>query len=112
MSLKYNDLQPWVEMLCDAVENKGASSSGSDHGAYACAQMYRDLLHKVRTETISPEELFSALEEIRLCMVEKSNQRQQYRLNLLADAIHKYFLQELFDTTREWRNGIRTSLRN
>jgi len=49
---KFEDLQPHVEMLCDAVENKGASSSGILHGAYECANLYRDLLNKARTKGI------------------------------------------------------------
>ena len=104
MALKYNDLQPWVEMLCDAVENKGASSSGYDHGAYACAQMYRDLLKKVREEEISEDGLKTSLDRIRQTIFSLTN-RQQYRLSLLADALDTFI-------TREWRNGIRTSLRN
>ena len=45
----FEDLQPHVDMLCDALENKGASSSGvPNEQVYHCAQKYRDLLKLVR----------------------------------------------------------------
>lgn len=103
MSLKYNDLQPWVEMLCDAIENKGASSSGYDHGAYACAEWYRLLLERVRDveEEVLPEDvLFCYLRAIKWMMF-KSTDRQQYRLNSIADALDTYIMKEYYARVAE-----------
>ena len=96
-----DDLQPWVDMLCDAIENTGASSSGYDHGAYACAYMYRDLLQKVREGKFSEDALKGHLYNFRSWMFKLSDPRQQYRLKHLADALDTYI-------TREWQNNIRT----
>jgi hypothetical protein len=91
--LRFEDLQPHVDMLCDAVENKGASSSGLSHGANECAQMYRDILNKVRNKSISYKELAFALYETKLYML-KIAKNQHYRLNNLADALDFYIKKE------------------
>ena len=91
--LRFEDLQPHVEMLCDAVENRGASSSGVPHGAYECGQMYRDLLAKARAKSISYKELSFALFELKLYM-RKIAGCQHYRLNGLADALDIYIKKE------------------
>lgn len=90
---KFDDLQPHVEMLCDAVENKGASSSGVPHKAYECAQMYRDLLAKARNKSISHRELAFALYELKLYMLKIAG-CQHYRLSNLADALDYYIKKE------------------
>ena len=52
--ITYENLQPWVEMLIDALENRGASSSGiPDINVYPYAQKYRDMLQEVRAKKIS-----------------------------------------------------------
>ena len=91
--LTFDDLQPHVEMLCDAVENKGASSSGVPHGAYECGQMYRDLLAKARDKSISYKELSFALFELKLYMLKIAG-CQHYRLTGLADALDTYIKKE------------------
>lgn len=93
MALKFENLQPHVEMLCDAVENKGASSSGIPHGAYECASMYRSLLEKARDKSISSRELAFALYETKLYMLKIAG-CQHYRLRHLADALDFYIKKE------------------
>jgi len=90
---KFEDLQPHVEMLCDAVENKGASSSGLPHSAYECAQMYRDILKKARDKSISQRELAFALYETKLYMLKIAG-CQHYRLANLADALDIFIKKE------------------
>jgi hypothetical protein len=90
---KFEDLQPHVDMLCDAVTNKGASSSGIQHGANECAEMYRDLLAKARDKSIPYKELSFSLFELKLYMLKIAG-CQHYRLNNLADALDLYIKKE------------------
>ena len=87
--LRFEDLQPHVEMLCDAVENKGASSSGIPHKAMECAEMYRDLLKKARDKSVTHNQLAFALYETKVYMLKIAGS-QHYRLTLLADALDFY----------------------
>ena len=91
--LRFEDLQPHVEMLCDAVENKGASSTGIPHNAYECAKMYRDLLTKARNKSIEFTRLSFALYETKLYMLKIAGS-QHYRLRHLADALDFYIKKE------------------
>ena len=91
--LRFEDLQPHVEMLCDAVENRGASSSGLSHNGYDCAQMYRDLLVKARSKSIELNQLSFALYETKLYMLKIAG-CQHYRLRHLADALDFYIKKE------------------
>lgn len=63
MSLEYKDLQPWTDLLIDALENRGGSSSGiPDIKVYPYAQKYRDILQQIRDKKIAKYHLdfFSA----------------------------------------------------
>ena len=66
MSKKFTfaDLQPHVDMLCDALENKGASPSGVPYNdaVYPYAKMYRELLADIRNLKISHESLLNVLD--------------------------------------------------
>lgn len=93
MSLKYNDLQPWVDMLCDALENKGASSSGiPDLNVYPYANKYREVLRQVRNKEISMYNLKTFLnvtnEEILQVTIQK------HRTTQLLNALEIYFIKE------------------
>jgi len=92
--LKFEDLQPHVEMLCDAVENKGASSSGIPHGAYECANLYRELLLKAKSKSIEYNTLSFALYETKLYMLKIAG-CQHHRLTKLADALDIFIKKEL-----------------
>jgi len=91
--LRFEDLQPHVEMLCDAVENKGASSSGIPHGAYECANLYRDLLTKARAKSIEYNALSFGLYETKLYMLKIAG-CQYHRLTKLADALDVFIKKE------------------
>ena len=80
-------------MLCDAVENRGASSSGLPHNAYECAQLYRNILENARNKSVSPAQLAFALYETKVYMLKIAG-CQHYRLNLLADALDFYIKKE------------------
>lgn len=90
---RFEDLQPHVEMLCDAVENKGASSSGISHNAYECAAMYRILLSEARAGTITFDALCIMLDTIKNHMLEICG-CQHYRLNRIAEALDFFIKKE------------------
>ena len=90
---KFEDLQPHVEMLCDAIENRGSSSSGIPHSAYECAGMYRNLLAKAREGIIPQHQLSFALYETKLYMLKIAG-CQHYRLTNLANALDFYIKKE------------------
>jgi len=93
MSLKYNDLQPWVDMLIDALENRGASSSGiPDIRVYPYAQKYRDMLQLIRDKKISryylDRFLNTTYDEV------MSLTTQPNRVKKILEAIKVYFYKE------------------
>jgi len=93
MSLKYKDLQPWVDMLVDALENKGASSSGiSNPNVFPYAEKYRALLLQVRNKELSKYNLEQTLRQYQREIELVSNQK--YRTNNLTEALHSYFIKE------------------
>lgn len=92
-NLRFEDLQPHVEMLCDAIENKGASSSGIPHNAYDCANLYRELLAKARAKSITYNTLSFALYETKLYLLKNAG-GQHYRLAKLADALDFFIKKE------------------
>lgn len=93
MSLKYKDLQPWVDMLVDALENRGASSSGiPDIKVYPYAQKYRDMLQTIREKKVSKYHLDDFLNrsetEIMLVTI------QPHRVKHLLESLRTYFYKE------------------
>jgi hypothetical protein len=93
MAVQFKDLQPWVEMLVDALENRGSSSSGiPDIKVYPYAEKYREMLTLIRAKKISKYHLDQFLDrnydEIMSLTV------QQYRVKNLLDAIRTYFYKE------------------
>lgn len=91
--LTYENLQPWVEMLIDALENKGASSSGTpDVLVYPYAEKYREVLQQIREKKIAKYHLDTFLrsthDEVMKVTVQK------YRVEKLLDAIKIYFYKE------------------
>ena len=91
--LTYENLQPWVDMLCDSLENRGASSSGiPDIKVYPYAQKYRDMLQQIREKKISRYYLDRFLDtnydEIMSLTV------QPNRVKNILDAIKIYFYKE------------------
>lgn len=91
--ITYDKLQPWIEMLIDAVENKGASSSGiANPKVFPYAQKYRDLLAQVRNKELGKYHLGQALGRYKREIQEVSN--QTYRTKQLTDALDDYFIKE------------------
>ena len=92
-NFRFEDLQPHVEMLCDAIENRGASSSGIPHNAYDCANLYRDLLAKARDKSIAYNTLSFGLYETKLYLLKNSG-GQHHRLAKIADALDFFIKKE------------------
>lgn len=91
--LTYDKLQPWVDMLCDALENRGASSSGiPDIKVYPYAQKYRDMLQQIREKKISRYYLDQFLNQTQNEIMQITTQK--YRVQNILDAIRVYFYKE------------------
>jgi len=93
MTIKYEDLQPHVEMLIDALENKGASSSGfPNEQVYPYAQKYRDFLKEIRDRKISKYALEHFLNDTHDEIMEITN--QPHRTEQILGAMRIYFYKE------------------
>lgn len=93
MSIKYENLQPWVEMLIDALENRGSSSSGiPDVKVYPYANNYRIMLSNIRNKKVGKVGIDFFLDntynEIMAVTVQK------HRVHNLLTAIKEYFYKE------------------
>ena len=90
---RFEDLQPHVEMLIDALENKGSSSSGTpDILVYPYADKYREMLKQIREKNVSKycldrflNETFDEIMEVTV---------QKYRVENLLLALRVYFYKE------------------
>jgi len=90
---RFEDLQPHVEMLIDALENRGASSSGTpDILVYPYAQQYRNMLKQIREKTISKYYLDRFLNTNFDEIMAVTNQK--HRIEKLLHAIQIYFYKE------------------
>jgi hypothetical protein len=91
--ITYENLQPWVEMLIDALENKGASSSGMpDILVYPYAEKYREILKEIRSKTISKYYLDRFLDTNYDEIMKVTT--QPYRVEKLLQSIKTYFYKE------------------
>ena len=91
--LTYDQLQPWVEMLIDALENKGASSSGMpDILVYPYAEKYREILKEIKSKTISKYYLDRFLDTNFDEIMKVTT--QPYRVEKLLQSIKTYFYKE------------------
>jgi hypothetical protein len=93
MSFQFKDLQPWLDMLIDALENRGSSSSGiPDILVYPYAEKYRSMLQDIREKKVSryylDRFLYQNHDEIMKVTVQK------YRVEKLLEAIRTYFYKE------------------
>jgi len=95
-NLKFEDLQPHVDMLCDALENKGASASGITYNkeVYPQAQAYRNLLAKIRTKEISGYDLEMMLHVLKKETVEFAGNNQIYRIEKILNALDIFIRKE------------------
>ena len=93
MALQYKDLQPWVDMLIDALENRGSSSSGiPDLSVYPHAEKFREILQQIREKKISKYHLDQFLNHSYDTII--SQTKQKHRLKCLLEAIKMYFYKE------------------
>ena len=94
--LRFEDLQPHVEVLCDALENKGASSSGIsyDPRVYPQAQAYRNLLAKVRAKEISGYDLEMMLHTYKAETIEFAGNNQIFRIIKIVEALDIFVRKE------------------
>lgn len=92
----YADLQPHVDMLCDALENKGASPSGIPYndGVYVYAKMYRELLADIRNVKISRESLLNVLDNYKQSVIDAASDNQVYRVTQLVEAVNIFMIKE------------------
>jgi len=93
MTIKYEDLQPHVDMLIDALENRGSSSSGlPDEKVYPYAEKYRDFLKDIRAREVSRYNLDQFLNWNQDEIMKITT--QPYRVEQLLGAIRIYFYKE------------------
>ena len=94
--LRFEDLQPHVEVLCDALENKGASSSGIsyDPRVYPQAQASRNLLAKVRAKEISGYDLEMMLHTLKAETIECAGNNQIFRIIKIVEALDIFVRKE------------------
>ncbi len=94
--LKFEDLQPHVDMLCDALENKGASSSGIPHDKQVMqnAHIYREILRRVRDNEMSVENLLFDLAYLNNQTREAAKNNQYYRVDKIVTALDIFIQKE------------------
>jgi hypothetical protein len=95
MALKFEDLQPHVDMLCDALENKGASSSGIPNpNVYPFADKYRYILAQVREKIYAYDELLYDLAILRVQTLEAAKNNQYHRIGKIVEALDIFIAKE------------------
>lgn len=93
--LTFDDLQPHVDMLCDALENRGASSSGIPNEAvYPQAQAYRNVLSKVRSKSITGYDLEMMLHTLANETLALAKNNQYHRIGKIVSALDIYIRKE------------------
>lgn len=92
---RFEDLQPHVDMLCDALENKGASSSGTPNpDVYPFAEKYRRVLAYVREKAYTYDELLYDLVVLRVQTLEAAKNNQPYRIGKIVEALDIFITKE------------------
>ena len=95
MTIKFEDLQPHVEMLIDALENRGASSSGiPNEKVYHYAIKYREFLAKIRARNVSKYDMdrFLNINYDEIMAVTNQPHRTEQLLLSLRSYFHKEFM--------------------
>ena len=95
MALRFEDLQPHVDMLCDALENKGASSSGIPNPQiYPFAYKYRYILTQVRKNSYTYDGLTHDLATLRQQILEEAKNNQYHRVYKIVEALDVFIVKE------------------
>jgi len=94
--LRFEDLQPHVDMLCDALENKGASSSGIQYNkeVYDHSLRYREILQEIRNKQITFEDLIYELHLLKHLVTESAKGNQEYRIGKIVHALDIFIMRE------------------
>ena len=94
--LRFEDLQPHVDMLCDALENKGASPSGIPHNKEVVenAERYREILQQIRNKQITFEDLIYELHLLKHLVTEAAKDNQSYRIGKIVHALDIFIMKE------------------
>lgn len=94
--LRFEDLQPHVDMLCDALENKGASPSGIPHNKEVSenAERYREVLRKIRSKSITFEDLLYDLHLLKHQTMEAAGDNQNHRIGKIVFALDQFIMKE------------------
>jgi hypothetical protein len=92
----YDDLQPHVEMLIDALNNKGSCASGFPYevGVSSMTQYYGELLSKIRNKNISYDSLLTCLDDYGYATLFLAKDNQRYRITKIVDALDFYMKKE------------------
>ena len=93
--LTFDDLQPHVDMLCDALENRGASSSGIAYNpeVYTYAEKYREILKQVRDKEIGYTNLWIDLRQLERDTTAAAK-TQRHRIAKIVNALALYIKKE------------------
>lgn len=94
--LTFEDLQPHVDMLCDALENKGASPSGIPHNKDVAdnAERYREVLQQIRSKNTTFEDLIYTLHLLNNQTLEAMGNNQSYRIGKIVHALDIFIMKE------------------
>jgi len=94
--LKFEDLQPHVDMLCDALENKGASPSGIPHNKEVAenAERYRELLRQIRSKNKTFEDLVYDLHLLNHQTLQAAGNNQFLRIEKIVLALDIFIMKE------------------
>lgn len=94
--LKFEDLQPHVDMLCDALENRGASPSGVEYNkeVYPFANKYRELLKGIREKQIGYTLMIMYLHNFEVECLRVVGNNQRFRIYKLLHALDIFMKRE------------------
>ena len=92
----YDDLQPHVEMLIEALQNKGSCASGFKYaeGVTSMAQYYQELLTNIRNKKITLEKITERLNDYKDVTLLLAKNNQRYRIEKILDALDYYMIKE------------------
>ena len=92
----FDTIQPYVEMLIDAIENKGASSSGISYNPEVPPQadLYRDLLARVRKREVTKQSFMDELHTLHNDTIRLAGNNQIYRIGRLLSGLDFFMMRE------------------
>ena len=96
--LRFEDLQPHVDMLCDALDNRGASASGIPYNdeVYQCANEYREMLRDIRNKSITFEDLVYRLHLVNHQTRQVAGNNQSHRISKIVKALDFFIMKEYY----------------